>query len=252
MRFIAPMKFGTVPGNYRRAKRVVDSGLSLSNGFTLIELLVVIAIIAILASMLLPALSKAREMARRAVCISNLKQIGLAMIMYAHDYNDWLPPYGNFSDATVPPYVHEWWHDTHLPPYMGKDKWYEHLRCPSQTGKKTGCNYGANYGVIFVFADTTGYTKLGKVRSSTYLLADGRGYCIYSPAYCTLDLDLDGDGINDSNSGVYNNDPERKYNLFDPRHNHGANFLFANDSVHWVTLRDWCLNKDSMWGPSSR
>ena len=70
-------------------------------GFTLIELLIVIAIIGILASMLLPALSKAKGMAKSIRCVGNEKQLGTAFLMYADSYNDYIP-FPSYSSNTSP------------------------------------------------------------------------------------------------------------------------------------------------------
>ena len=64
----------------------------MKRGFTLIELLVVIAIIAILAAILFPVFGAAREKARQAVCISNQRQITMAILMYSSENNETLPP----------------------------------------------------------------------------------------------------------------------------------------------------------------
>ena len=98
--------------------------------FTLIELLVVIAIIAILAAILFPVFAQAREKARRTACINNLKQIGVAFMQYAEDYDGTIVDAGTLDQVGGNPKDPRHLHNKLAPYTKAKNVWY----CPSDSG----------------------------------------------------------------------------------------------------------------------
>ncbi len=139
--------------------------------FTLIELLVVIGIIAVLTSILMPALAKSRQAAERVKCMVNLRSFGLSIQMYMDDHDEVLPHVQPFHDSTIPPRendptmfdVLEAYFDV-SPPYVdesGKMVTYDPFLCPSDkdeseedgVGHTTGLSYEYWAGGVMVLAE---------------------------------------------------------------------------------------------------
>jgi prepilin-type N-terminal cleavage/methylation domain-containing protein/prepilin-type processing-associated H-X9-DG protein len=220
--------------------------------FTLIELLVVIAIISILAAILFPVFARARENARRASCMSNLKQIGLGMMQYTQDYDEKLPKSAlcgpqllesgglssNSACGSPAPgnYYHLWWHEIY--PYVNNTQVFI---CPSTTATWSGGYtpssyvYGLNTnlgGLALAAIPNVAITPM--IGDTTYYLMDpdhdcSSGHGTSINAWCTT-------GTNDNADAPLD------------RHLDTFNLLFADGHVKSEKLNNWVTESST---PSS-
>jgi prepilin-type N-terminal cleavage/methylation domain-containing protein len=208
-----------------------------NKAFTLIELLVVIAIIAILAAILFPVFAQARSKARQTVCLSNLKQLGLASMMYVQDYDETFMMFRyQYPDGTVyssPIDGNRRW-DWQLLPYVKNQQVYT---CPSHYTDKSISTYAVNGHLVYANVSTTDPPQ-GLAMAAVNL-----------PAQVLLMLDgntegndrIIGDGVENFNFQVYTTTPLGSLNgvsgLDNNRimlnHNGGDNFNLADGHAKW-------------------
>jgi len=214
-------------------------------GFTLIELLVVIAIIAILAAILFPVFSRAREQARKAACMSNMKQIGTALMLYCQDWDETYPmgAFGMRWNAPCgdPAPVHSTWR-VMIQPYL---KSWDVFICPSvyeNWNRNWYCGCGIGPGCEEFFRAIPGVPrfmdyqynsgtfcgmpkKMAQLKAPANVIIVTEAVCahlFYAPLNCWL---------------VFANNP----------HGGGKNYIFADGHVKWLKPQQ-TTSPTNLWG----
>jgi prepilin-type N-terminal cleavage/methylation domain-containing protein/prepilin-type processing-associated H-X9-DG protein len=210
-------------------------------GFTLIELLVVIAIIAVLAAILFPVFAQAREKARQASCMNNLKQIGAAFSMYADDYDDVMIKATARGGWDIVGTTNFWYVLLVRGGYFGisnptftydKTSKIPLLRCPSAHDVLPNwTTYLISSSGFSTFAGWNNkFYKVGEVKPSAMYLCDQARVGYYGilahPSYVTT-------GVSTNNYGAVGD-----------QHNGGANVLYVGSNVGWVNRETM---KSSSW-----
>jgi len=192
------------------------------NGFTLIELLVVIAIIAILAAILFPVFARAREKARQTSCLSNVKEIGLGILMYAGDYDEHFPRERDACDGVVWFTTRQYVETTYanyqplVYPYVKNDQVF---MCPSSERSVAAEQFAYDYAANSSLTTTTPPRKLPEVKQPTSILMIG------DSTYEWID----------------------RAARISARHNHGANLGFCDGHAKWMSGSEIAGQPELRW-----